>query len=129
MIYWVSLSANQRTEKSRMCGRITFSIGSRPIQLRRRFSNYVGFDVGGRQLLVAWQTKLTSEGISWRHRSPEDRAVRHVGDFIELTDPDGHHLALSYGFEVDREPVSYTRDLSVLGMGHVLLTVKDTADA
>jgi hypothetical protein len=52
-----------------------------------------------------------------------------VGDFIELTDPDGHDLALSYGFEVDREPVSYTRDLSVLGMGHVLLTVKDTADA
>jgi hypothetical protein len=40
--------------------------------------------------------------------------VRHVGDFIELTDPDGHDLALSYGFEVDREPVSYTRDLSVL---------------
>ena len=57
--------------------------------------NYVGFDVGGPQQLVAWQTKLTSEGISWRHSSPEERAVRHVGDFIELTDPDGHHLALS----------------------------------
>lgn len=87
---------------------------------------YVGFDVGGAQELVEWQTKLTAEGIAWRHSSPEECAERHVADLIEFKDPDGHRLALSYGFEVGREPVRYSRDLSVQRLGHVLLTVKDT---
>ena len=87
---------------------------------------YIGFDVGGPQQLAEWEMKLTALGIHWRHSSPEECVERHVGDFIELKDPDGHRLALSYGFEVDKEPVRYTRDLSVLGLGHVLLTVEDT---
>jgi 2,3-dihydroxy-p-cumate/2,3-dihydroxybenzoate 3,4-dioxygenase len=87
---------------------------------------YVGFDVGSPQELAGWKTKLTSEGIDWRAGAPEESAERHVGDFIDFTDPDGHHLALSHGFEIDKEPVRYTRDLSVLRLGHVLLTVKDT---
>ena len=76
--------------------------------------NYLGFDVGGPQQLAEWETKLTGEGICWRHGSPEECAERHVADVIEFTDPDGHNLALSYGFELDNEPVRYTRDLSVL---------------
>jgi 2,3-dihydroxybiphenyl 1,2-dioxygenase len=87
---------------------------------------YIGLDVGGPQQLAEWETKLTAQGIHWRHSSPEESVERHVGDFIEFKDPDGHSLALSYGFEVDKEPVRYTRDLSVLGLGHVLLTVADT---
>jgi 2,3-dihydroxybiphenyl 1,2-dioxygenase len=87
---------------------------------------YVGFDVGGAGDLAEWETKLTSEGIGWRHGTREECAERHVTDFIEFSDPDEHHIALSYGFEVDKEPVRYTRDLRVLGLGHVLLTVKDT---
>jgi 2,3-dihydroxybiphenyl 1,2-dioxygenase len=87
---------------------------------------YVGFDVGGAQELVEWKTKLTAHGIEWRHSSPDECVERHVADFIEFTDPDGHHLALSHGFEVGREPVRYSRDLSVQRLGHVLLTVKDT---
>jgi 2,3-dihydroxybiphenyl 1,2-dioxygenase len=87
---------------------------------------YLGFDVGGPQELSEWQTKLTAEGIHWRHSTAAECAERHVIDFIEFADPDGHHLALLYGFEVEKEPVRYTRDLSVLGLGHVLLTVKDT---
>jgi len=88
--------------------------------------NYIGFDVGGPEELAAWGTKLAAEGIDWRHSSPEECVERHVADFIEFKDPDGHPLALSYGFEVNEEPVRYTRDVSVLGLGHVLLTVKDT---
>ena len=88
--------------------------------------NYIGFDVGGRDQLAEWETKLGAGGIDWRHGSREECVERHVADFIEFKDPDGHSLALSYGFEVDKEPVRYTRDLSVLGLGHVLLTVKDT---
>jgi len=87
---------------------------------------YVGFDVGRPEELAEWEKKLTAKGIDWRHSTPEERVERHVTDFIEFKDPDGHRLALSYGFEVDKEPVQYTRDLSVLRLGHVLLTVKDT---
>jgi 2,3-dihydroxybiphenyl 1,2-dioxygenase len=87
---------------------------------------YVGFDVGGAGDLAEWETKLTSAGIDWRHGTKEECAERGVTDFIEFTDPDEHHLALSYGCEVAKEPVRYTRDLRVLGLGHVLLTVKDT---
>jgi hypothetical protein len=49
-----------------------------------------------------------------------------VADFVELKDPDGYPLALSYGFEIGKEPVRYTRELNLTGLGHVLLTVKDT---
>src|SRR5262249_51234376 len=60
---------------------------------------YVGFDVGGPEQLVEWETKLTAEEIDWRHSTPVECIERHVTDFIEFKDPDGHHLALSYGFE------------------------------
>ena len=87
---------------------------------------YIGFDVGGREQLAEWETKLTAEGVDWRRGGPKECAERHVVDFIEFADPDGHALALSYGFEVDKDPVRYTRELRVLGLGHVLLTVADT---
>jgi 2,3-dihydroxybiphenyl 1,2-dioxygenase len=88
--------------------------------------NYISFDVGGPGELGDWERKLNAEGVEWRRGAAEECGERHAGEFIEFADPDGHHLALSYGFEVDREPVHYTRQLSVLRLGHVLLTVKDT---
>jgi 2,3-dihydroxybiphenyl 1,2-dioxygenase len=113
-------------------GKVTYL---RPDQYQHRIAaratseptlRYVGFDVGSPQALAEWKTKLTAEGIAWRHSTTEECVERHVTDFIEFTDPDGHHLALSCGFEIDKEPVRYTRDLRVLGLGHVLLTVEDT---
>ena len=88
--------------------------------------DYVGFDVGGPEELAGWKTKLSAQGIDWRPGTPEEHAERHVADFIELKDPDGHPLALGHGFEAGNEPVCYTRELKVLGLGHVLLTVNDT---
>jgi len=44
-------------------------------------------------------------------------------------DPDGHILALTYGFTPLEDPVHYTRELRVVGLGHVLLTVADTQRA
>jgi len=88
--------------------------------------NYINFDVGGPQQLAEWESKLTAEGIYWRRGELEERGARHVGDFIEFVDPDGHHLALSYGFELGDGSVRANRDVSVLRLGHVLLTVKDT---
>jgi 2,3-dihydroxybiphenyl 1,2-dioxygenase len=107
----------------------------RPDQYRHRIAaytapkpvlQYIGFDVGGRPQLAEWETKLTAEGIDWRRSHPKECAERHVTDFIEFNDPDGHALALSYGFEIDKDPVRCTRDLSVLRLGPVLLTVADT---
>jgi 3,4-dihydroxy-9,10-secoandrosta-1,3,5(10)-triene-9,17-dione 4,5-dioxygenase len=88
--------------------------------------NYIAFDVGDAQALAAWKTKLATKAIDWRSGSKQECLERHVVDFIELKDPDGHSLALSYGFEIGEEPVCYTRELNVTGLGHVLLTVEDT---
>ena len=90
---------------------------------------YVSFDVGGSDQLAAWESKLTAAGIAFRHGTPPEWAERQVSDFIEFKDPDGHGLALAHGFEIDHAPVRYTRDLNVLRLGHVLLTVKDTQRA
>jgi 2,3-dihydroxybiphenyl 1,2-dioxygenase len=88
--------------------------------------NYIGFDVGSSQELSDWKTKLAADSIDWRRSTPEECTERQVRDFIEFKDPDGHTLALSHGFQIDEEPVRYTRDLRVLRLGHVLLTVEDT---
>jgi 2,3-dihydroxy-p-cumate/2,3-dihydroxybenzoate 3,4-dioxygenase len=107
----------------------------RPDQYRHRIAaitaaqpalQYVGFDVNGARDLAEWQSRLTGEGIEWRRGSWQECTERHVADFIEFSDPDGHHLALAYGFELGKEPVRYTRNLSVQRLGHVLLTVADT---
>jgi 2,3-dihydroxy-p-cumate/2,3-dihydroxybenzoate 3,4-dioxygenase len=87
---------------------------------------YVAFDVGGPEELAAWEEKLKAEGINRRRGSAEECRERRVSDFVAIEDPDGHHLALAYGFEADQSPVQYTRDLRVLRLGHVLLTVTDT---
>src|ERR1700751_6478909 len=34
--------------------------------------NYIGLDVGGAEELAEWETKLTAEGIHWRHSRPEE---------------------------------------------------------
>jgi len=88
--------------------------------------NYIGFDVGGPDALAEWKTTLAAKDIDWHPGSKEECLERQVADFIEFKDPDGHALALSYGFEIDKEPVRYTRELNVVGLGHVLLTVQDT---
>ncbi|HEX2930233.1 MAG TPA: VOC family protein, partial [Candidatus Binatia bacterium] len=113
-------------------GRVTYI---RPDRFQHRIAartaaapvlNYIGLDVGGASDLDEWKGKLATAGIDWRSGSREECLERHVADFIEFKDPDGHPLALSHGFEIDNEPVRYTRDLKMVGLGHVLLTVNDT---
>jgi 2,3-dihydroxy-p-cumate/2,3-dihydroxybenzoate 3,4-dioxygenase len=87
---------------------------------------YVTFDVGGPDALTEWKTKLAAEKIAWRPGRREECLERQMADFIEFNDPDGHCLALAHGFDLGKEPVAYTRDLNITGLGHVLLTVKDT---
>jgi 2,3-dihydroxy-p-cumate/2,3-dihydroxybenzoate 3,4-dioxygenase len=91
--------------------------------------HYIGFDVGGRVELSEWESKLSSAGIQWRRGMATECAERQISEFIEFTDPDGHTLALTYGFKPREDPVQYTRELRVVGLGHVLLTVADTQRA
>ena len=90
--------------------------------------NYIGFDVGGPAALDEWKTKLAVQDMDWRSGSKEECLERQVAEFIEFKDPDGHPLALSYGFEIDERARAYTRELNVTGLGHVLLTVKIPSD-
>jgi 2,3-dihydroxybiphenyl 1,2-dioxygenase len=87
---------------------------------------YINFDVGDAEELDGWKSKLSGHSIDWRTGSPLECGARHVANFIEFGDPDGHKLALSYGFETGSAPLRYTREVRVLGLGHVLLTVNDT---
>jgi 2,3-dihydroxybiphenyl 1,2-dioxygenase len=113
-------------------GNVTYTrVDNYPYRLAARTApepvlNYISFDVGGPDALAEWKAKLAGKDIKWRAGSREECAERQVADFIELKDPDGHPLALSHGFELAKEPVRYTRELNVTGLGHVLLTVKDT---
>ena len=100
--------------------RIAASTAPRPV-LR-----YVTFDVGNADQLGSWESRLSASGIAFRRGTAAECAERQVRDFIEFKDPDGHGLGLAHGFEIDSSPVRYTRDLKVLRLGHVLLTVKDT---
>src|SRR5206468_9091824 len=77
--------------------------------------------------LCANSTPVGINDVKWLLPPPAGACLeRQVADFIEFKDADGHPLALSYGFEIDKDPVRYTRELNVVGLGHVLLTVKDT---
>src|SRR5215813_8373169 len=80
-------------------GRITYI---RPDRYQHRIAartapepvlNYIGLDVGGPDELAEWKTKLKAGGIDWRPGSREESLERHVADFIEFEDPDGHRLA------------------------------------
>ena len=90
---------------------------------------YVVFDVGSSEELAEWERKLSAEGIQWRRGEASECMERQVADFIQFKDPDGHPIALSYGFAPAKDPMSCTRELRVTGLGHVLLTVADTQRA
>lgn len=91
--------------------------------------HYVAFDVGSAAALAEWKERLASKGVTTNPVSAAQCAQRRLVDAIELRDPDGHCLVLGFGFEMAQEPVRYTRPLSVLRLGHVLLTVSDTTRA
>ncbi|MBI4242379.1 MAG: VOC family protein [Candidatus Rokubacteria bacterium] len=88
--------------------------------------HYVAFDVGSAEAMEEWSAHLASKQLAVRLVDTSRCRDRMIAGAIEFQDPDGHPLALGYGFEVAQEPVPYTRPLSVLRTGHVLLTAQDT---
>ena len=112
-------------------GKITYV---RPDRYRHRIAartapepvlHYVGgFDVGGPPQLADWKTKLTTEGVDWRHGSAAGCTERHVNDFIEFS-PDGHRVLCRTALK-STERARALELCSVQRLGHVLLTVTDT---
>ncbi len=90
---------------------------------------YVAFDVGDEAQMEQWSKTLGSKGVAVRRGTPAECAQRQVAGFIEFRDPDGHRIALGYGFALGKEPVRFHRELSVLRTGHALVTSEDTKRA
>lgn len=103
--------------------RLALSEGTEP-ELR-----YLVFDVGSAEALEEWAAVLTSKRVAVSRVDAAQCRERRLAGAIDFQDLDGHPVALGYGFQVAQEAVRYTRPLSVLRMGHVLLTVRDTARA
>ena len=87
---------------------------------------YIAFDVGSQTEMEEWAKILGGKGIVLRRGSPAECAQRQVAGFIEFRDPDGHPIALGHGFVLAKEPVRFSRELSVLRTGHALVTSEDT---
>ncbi|MBI3328468.1 MAG: VOC family protein [Nitrospinae bacterium] len=90
---------------------------------------YIAYDVGSQAEMEEWAKLLEGKGLAVRRGSPAECAQRQAAGFIEFQDPDGHPIALGYGFELGKGPVRFTRGLSVLRTGHTLLTSEDTKRA
>jgi 2,3-dihydroxybiphenyl 1,2-dioxygenase len=88
--------------------------------------SYVAFDVGSATALADWREALARNRVATEAVPAAECARRRLTEAIQFRDPDGHPLVLGYGFEMAQEPVRYTRPLSVLRLGHVLVTVSDT---
>ncbi len=87
----------------------------------------VAFDVGGSAALVEWERDLARQRVGFSHVDAERCRDAHLAAALELQDPDGHVLWLGHGFAAAHEPLRTTRPLALLRLGHVLLTVADTA--
>jgi 2,3-dihydroxy-p-cumate/2,3-dihydroxybenzoate 3,4-dioxygenase len=90
---------------------------------------YIAFDVGSQAEMDQWAKVLDGKGIAVRRGSPAECAQRHATGFIDFRDPDGHPIALGYGFTLGKEPASFTRNLSVLRTGHAVVTSENTKRA
>jgi len=90
-----------------------------------RGTAYTGWEVAGERELEAAAAQLESRGLSLTWGEPQDARVRRVARFFEVTDPSGFRVELACGPQRLDAPVAFTRPLTVVGPGHILLTVDD----
>ena len=95
---------------------------------------YAGWMVPTLDALNEMQAQLQAAGVQLEEASPEECAHRKVAKMITFKDPDGTRLEVFYGLDVivDRKfhsprPISGFH-ASNLGLGHILLTVKDVEE-
>jgi 2,3-dihydroxybiphenyl 1,2-dioxygenase len=91
----------------------------------------IGWQVPDSEALQEMGARLEDAGVRTSRGTPEELAERKVLDLIKFVDPNGHPMELFYGpLILSDRPFSPGRAITgfntgPLGMGHVVLTVKD----
>ncbi len=84
-----------------------------------------GFSVKDRAALLAAEMELTVAGVAVRWGSAEECASRHVGDFLEFSDPWGNRFDLVSDPVTDAAPVEFTRRAGITEFGHLCVDAPD----
>jgi 2,3-dihydroxybiphenyl 1,2-dioxygenase len=95
---------------------------------------YLGWEVAERGDIASAAERLSAAGVAVEAPNAAARAERGVGDLLRFRDPFGHTHELFSGAEhdLDRDfvsPAGVSGFVTKHGMGHVLLTVPDCAQA
>src|SRR6266436_581249 len=138
---WASYGENflglQRIDKSRST--LAFRMDDRKQRLvvdadGGQGIGFFGWEVADAAALNAVAARIEAAGTKVARGSRALAGERHVKELIALTDPLGNRLEVSYGAETASEPFRPGRNISgfrtgPLGMGHIVLHVKDINEA
>ena len=91
---------------------------------------FVGFEVDKKEDLQNYASKLESKNIEVNLGNSSYSDKRFVEELIHFNDPQGNRVEMVYNPMKDTEPFKPSRPISgfktgALGMGHVVLHVKD----
>ena len=91
---------------------------------------FVGFEVDNKDDLQTYAAKLETNGIKVNIGNSSYSDKRFVEELIHFNDPQGNRVEMVYNPMKDTEPFKPSRPISgfktgALGMGHVVLHVKD----
>ena len=91
---------------------------------------FVGFEVDNKDDLQTYAAKLEANGIKVNIGNSSYSDKRFVEELIHFNDPQGNRVEMVYNQMKDTEPFKPSRPISgfktgALGMGHVVLHVKD----
>jgi 3,4-dihydroxy-9,10-secoandrosta-1,3,5(10)-triene-9,17-dione 4,5-dioxygenase len=77
--------------------------------------------------------RLDAAGVAWKEGSKEDAAERNVGRLIQFEDPSGNALEVFHGVALQHRrvvsPYGHRFVTGEQGMGHVVLSTRDDAEA
>jgi 3,4-dihydroxy-9,10-secoandrosta-1,3,5(10)-triene-9,17-dione 4,5-dioxygenase len=77
--------------------------------------------------------RLDAAGVAWKEGSKEDAAERNVGRLIQFEDPSGNVLEVFHGVALQHRrvvsPYGHRFVTGEQGMGHVVLSTRDDAEA
>ncbi|MBK6603850.1 MAG: VOC family protein [Betaproteobacteria bacterium] len=93
---------------------------------------YIGWEVADRAVLDVMKDRLARAGVPFQENSVAEAAARGVREMITLTDPDGIRTEIHHGpvmglHEFRSNKITSGFKTGGMGMGHVLVNVRDCA--
>ncbi|MFV0494829.1 iron-dependent extradiol dioxygenase HsaC [Mycobacterium sp.] len=92
-----------------------------------------GWECANAEGLAEVRRRLESEGIPYREATAAELAERRVDEMIAFEDPSGNPLAVFHGVALEHRrvvsPYGHTFVTGGQGLGHVVLTTRDDAEA